>query len=127
MAMSRSFGATPFTTRAPIEMVPAEISSRPAIMRSSVDLPQPEGVAHLVRFAGGGMRRLAEDGGIHVLAARENQSSGVAKGGARGGGIHRRKNNGHETRSSKRVGVGLIHPHAGNTPDDLGGRSDERE
>src|SRR5215831_4961425 len=43
MAMSRSLGATAFTTLAPIEMVPAEISSRPAIMRSSVDLPQPEG------------------------------------------------------------------------------------
>src|SRR6267142_1159116 len=41
--MSRSLGATPFTRRDPIEIVPAEISSSPAIMRNRVDLPQPEG------------------------------------------------------------------------------------
>src|SRR5262245_21072827 len=43
MAMSRSFGATLFTTRPPMRISPAEISSSPAIMRSSVDLPQPDG------------------------------------------------------------------------------------
>ena len=43
MAMSRSFGGTLLTTRPPISISPPEISSRPAIMRSSVDLPQPEG------------------------------------------------------------------------------------
>ena len=43
MAMSRSDGASPFTTRPPIEMVPPEIPSSPAIMRRRVDLPQPEG------------------------------------------------------------------------------------
>ena len=43
MAMSRSLGGTSLTTRPPIEMVPPVISSRPAIMRSAVDLPQPEG------------------------------------------------------------------------------------
>src|SRR5207344_703794 len=43
MAMSRSLGATWFTTRLPMRTSPPEISSRPAIMRSSVDLPQPEG------------------------------------------------------------------------------------
>src|SRR5712691_6908393 len=43
MAMSRSFGATPLTTRSPIAIRPAEISSSPAIIRKSVDLPQPEG------------------------------------------------------------------------------------
>src|SRR5712691_7032508 len=43
MAMSRSFGATSLTTRPPIEMVPPESPSSPAIIRSSVDLPQPEG------------------------------------------------------------------------------------
>src|SRR6266446_5618516 len=43
MAMSRSFGATPLTTRSPIAIRPPEISSRPAIIRRSVDLPQPEG------------------------------------------------------------------------------------
>src|SRR4051794_3798377 len=43
MAMSRSFGATLFTTRPPMAISPAVIFSSPAIMRSSVDLPQPEG------------------------------------------------------------------------------------
>src|SRR6266853_3190401 len=43
MAMSRSYGATPLTTRSPIAIRPPEISSRPAIIRRSVDLPQPEG------------------------------------------------------------------------------------
>src|SRR5262245_12774413 len=43
MAMSRSLGATRFTTRPPMAMSPPVISSSPAIMRSSVDLPQPEG------------------------------------------------------------------------------------
>jgi hypothetical protein len=32
-----------FTTRPPITISPAVIASRPATMRSSVDLPQPEG------------------------------------------------------------------------------------
>src|SRR5882672_4233015 len=41
--MSRSFGATWLTTRLPMRTSPPEISSRPAIMRSSVLLPQPEG------------------------------------------------------------------------------------
>src|SRR3954451_1036900 len=43
MAMSRSFGATSLTTRPPMEMLPELTSSRPAIMRSVVDLPQPDG------------------------------------------------------------------------------------
>src|SRR5712691_4577744 len=43
MAISRSFGATPLTTRSPIAIRPPEISSSPAIIRKSVDLPQPEG------------------------------------------------------------------------------------
>src|SRR4029077_14053795 len=41
--MSRSFGGRSLTTSPPIEMSPEVISSRPAIMRSVVDLPQPEG------------------------------------------------------------------------------------
>src|SRR4051812_7076880 len=41
--MSRSFGATRLTTRPPMAISPFVISSRPAIMRSNVDLPQPEG------------------------------------------------------------------------------------
>ena len=43
MAMSRSAGSRLFTTRPPMLMVPSVISSSPATMRSSVDLPQPEG------------------------------------------------------------------------------------
>src|SRR4051812_30137060 len=43
MAMSRSFGGTLLTTRSPIAISPRLISSRPAIIRSKVDLPQPEG------------------------------------------------------------------------------------
>ena len=43
MAMSRSLGITSLTTRPPMEISPSEIASRPAIIRSSVDLPQPEG------------------------------------------------------------------------------------
>ena len=43
MAMFRSLAATRLTTRSPMEISPAVMSSRPAIMRSSVDLPQPDG------------------------------------------------------------------------------------
>ena len=41
--MSRERGGSSFTTVPPIAISPPVISSRPAIMRSSVDLPQPEG------------------------------------------------------------------------------------
>ena len=41
--MSRSFGSTSVTLRSLICTSPPEISSSPAIMRSSVDLPQPLG------------------------------------------------------------------------------------
>ena len=41
--MSRSFGGTRFTTFDPIAISPSEISSSPAIIRKSVDLPQPDG------------------------------------------------------------------------------------
>ena len=43
MAMSRSIGARSLTRCVPILMSPDEISSRPAIMRSVVVLPQPDG------------------------------------------------------------------------------------
>src|SRR5574341_1283147 len=43
MAMSRSFGCTWFTTRPPMRISPPEMFSSPAIILSSVDLPQPEG------------------------------------------------------------------------------------
>ena len=43
MAVSRSLQSISFTTTSSILSSPAEISSSPAIMRSTVDLPQPEG------------------------------------------------------------------------------------
>ena len=43
MAMSRSFGSTSLTTLSPMRISPPEIVSRPAIIRSAVDLPQPDG------------------------------------------------------------------------------------
>jgi hypothetical protein len=43
MAMSRSFGGTLLTVRSPMRISPAEMVSSPAIMRSSVDFPQPDG------------------------------------------------------------------------------------
>src|SRR5690349_20749451 len=43
MAMSRLRGARSVTSRSPIQISPLETSSRPAIIRSSVDLPQPDG------------------------------------------------------------------------------------
>src|SRR5215217_4275985 len=43
MAMSRLRGASSVTSSLPIEIVPSVTSSRPAIIRSSVVLPQPEG------------------------------------------------------------------------------------
>src|SRR5919198_2370303 len=41
--MSRSFGARSLTTSPPIFSSPSEMSSRPAIIRSAVDFPQPDG------------------------------------------------------------------------------------
>src|SRR5215813_882280 len=41
--MSRSFGGTSLTFSVPMKMSPAETSSRPAIIRSVVLLPQPDG------------------------------------------------------------------------------------
>src|SRR5258708_40032799 len=41
--MSRSLGGRSFTTCDPIEIVPDVTSSSPAIDRSAVDLPQPDG------------------------------------------------------------------------------------
>jgi hypothetical protein len=43
MAMSRSFGGTSLTTWPPIAISPPVMSSSPAIMRSVVLLPQPDG------------------------------------------------------------------------------------
>ncbi len=41
--MLRSLGSTSFTRRPPIAISPSVTVSSPAIMRSSVDLPHPEG------------------------------------------------------------------------------------
>ena len=41
--MSRSFGGRSLTTRSPMLMVPPVISSSPAMDRSAVDLPHPDG------------------------------------------------------------------------------------
>src|SRR5262249_35882313 len=43
MAMSRSLGGTSLTFSVPMKMSPPEASSSPAIMRSVVLLPQPDG------------------------------------------------------------------------------------
>ncbi len=43
MAMPRRDGGTSFITSPSISSVPPVISSRPAIERSKVDLPQPDG------------------------------------------------------------------------------------
>src|SRR5487761_2480153 len=43
MAMSRSFGALLLTTWPPMRSSPSVMSSRPAIMLSVVDFPQPDG------------------------------------------------------------------------------------
>ena len=43
MAMSRSFGATEFTSVPSMRISPSLTVSSPAIMASSVDLPQPDG------------------------------------------------------------------------------------
>src|SRR4051812_37977665 len=53
MAMSRSLGVSLLTTRPPIAISPPLISSSPAIMRSSVDLPQPEGPTSTVKSPSG--------------------------------------------------------------------------
>ena len=43
IAMPRFDAGTSFTVRSPMRISPAVTSSRPAIMRSSVDLPEPDG------------------------------------------------------------------------------------
>ncbi len=43
MAMLRSAGSTSFMRWPPMLIAPDEMDSSPAIMRSVVDLPQPEG------------------------------------------------------------------------------------
>ena len=53
MAMSRSAGSTSLTILPPMLILPAVTVSRPAIMRRSVDLPQPEGPSSTVNEPSG--------------------------------------------------------------------------
>src|SRR5919204_580813 len=46
--MSRSFGPRSLTTSPPIRSSPSVMSSRPATIRSAVDLPQPEGPTRIM-------------------------------------------------------------------------------
>src|SRR5215210_5997913 len=46
--MSRSFGARSLTTLPPILSSPSVMSSSPAIIRSAVDLPQPDGPTRIM-------------------------------------------------------------------------------
>src|SRR6478736_8168296 len=48
MARLRSRGARSFTRRSPINMSPLVMSSRPTIIRSSVDFPQPDGPTRIM-------------------------------------------------------------------------------
>ena len=66
--MSRSRGARFVTSRSPIQISPAVTSSSPAIIRSSVDLPQPEGPTSTMNSPLAIVRLDAVDG---VDAARE--------------------------------------------------------
>jgi hypothetical protein len=56
MAMSRAAGSMSFTTRSPILQVPDVMVSNPAIMRSSVDFPQPDGPSSTVKEPFGTVR-----------------------------------------------------------------------
>jgi hypothetical protein len=49
MAMSRSLGGSSLTTRSPIVIVPSVTSSSPAIIRSAVDLPHPDGPTNTMK------------------------------------------------------------------------------
>ena len=46
--MSRSFGALSLTTRSPIFSSPSVMSSSPAIIRSAVDFPHPDGPTRIM-------------------------------------------------------------------------------
>ena len=58
MATSRSRGRMSFTTSPPISIVPSSTASRPAIMRSSVLLPQPDGPTSTVNCLSGIVRSI---------------------------------------------------------------------
>ena len=70
--MSRSFGGTRLTTRAADRDLAVPISSSPAIIRSSVDLPQPDGPDQHAELAVGDLDVDAADHvrGTEVLVHR---------------------------------------------------------
>src|SRR5947208_3182601 len=53
MAMSRSLGGTSFTRRSPMKISPAVASSSPAMRRSAVVFPQPDGPTRTVNCLSG--------------------------------------------------------------------------
>src|SRR3954465_10180620 len=57
--MSRSLGALSFTTSPPIRNSPAVMSSSPAIMRSAVDFPQPDGPTRIMNSPSAMSRSIA--------------------------------------------------------------------
>src|SRR3954462_15353707 len=64
MAMSRSLGGTSFTTVSPMITSPSVMSSRPAIMRSVVVLPQPEGPTSTTNSLSGMSRSMPQTAGV---------------------------------------------------------------
>ena len=53
MAMSRSLGGRSLTTRSPMRISPSVISSKPATIRSAVDLPEPDGPTRTMKLPSG--------------------------------------------------------------------------
>src|SRR5580700_5442302 len=90
--MSRSFGGRSLTTSPPIEMSPALISSSPAIMRSVVDLPQPDGPTSTTNSLSGMSRLILRTTSTlsNRLTTLRNDTSAISQdllsafGGARG-------------------------------------------
>ncbi len=62
--MSRSLAGTWFITLPSIAIVPAVIGSRPAIMRSTEDLPQPEGPSSTMNSPSATARLTSADRGL---------------------------------------------------------------
>src|ERR1043166_7643779 len=86
--MSRSFGGRSLTTSPPMEMLPEVTSSRPAIMRSVVLLPQPEGPTSTTNSLSAMSRLMLRTAGTSpkLLTTLRNATSAMvlALGGARG-------------------------------------------
>ena len=57
--MSRSFGARSLTTSPPMISSPSEMSSSPAIIRSAVDFPQPDGPTRIMNSPSAMSRSIA--------------------------------------------------------------------